>query len=315
MPDLKFTPISYADPEFLSALLDEEEICWREELGWDFAPVRRILSSFIEQRLLPGYVASDDHSVIGYTYFLRHLTKGIIGTLYASRVAHAQEMVDEILALSVKCLKETGGIRRIEAQIMPFNSLDLSGAFTRQGFRCYPRHYLEIDPHSYTGTGFPPGKEKIVHWDESFLACAAEVTLKSYEHQPDAQICEDYRTLQGCENYLRSLLENPGCGHFLPGASFVGLDTRGSPCGVIVGSRISERAGMIPQVAILPSSQGRGLGTALMSHCLSYFKTHGYRTVSLTVTQKNKRAYDWYYRLGFRPRKEFAAFVWDRVQA
>ncbi len=49
-----------------------------------------------------------------------------------------------------------------------------------------------------------------------------------------------------------------------------------------------------------------------MHHSLSAFKELGYRSVSLTVTKKNRRAFEWYQRLGFRLRKEFGAYVWDR---
>ena len=34
--------------------------------------------------------------------------------------------------------------------------------------------------------------------------------------------------------------------------------------------------------------------------------------VSLTVTKKNRRAFEWYQRLGFRVKKEFGAYVWQR---
>jgi ribosomal protein S18 acetylase RimI-like enzyme len=312
MSTLRFAPISYADRDQLAALMDEEERCWMSELQWDYAPVRRILSSFIEQRLLPGYVAVDGHRALGYAYFLTHHAKGIIGSIYAAKLEGAQEVANEILSLVIDCLKETEGIRRIEAQIIPFNNLNLTAGFTRRGFRCYPRYYLELDLHDYSSPGECLSAERIVPWDPAFLSLAAAVTLNSYHNQPDAQVCEDYCTLEGCQSYLRGLLDNPGCGLFIMEASFMGLDASGSPCGFLISSRISNTSGMIPQVAILPSHQGHGLGNALMHHCLSYFKAHGFHTISLTVTKQNKRAFEWYQRLGFRIRREFGAFVWER---
>jgi ribosomal protein S18 acetylase RimI-like enzyme len=312
MSTLKLSPISYTDRSQLAALMDEEELCWMSDLKWDYAPVRRILSSFIEQKRLPGYVASDDRRALGYAYFLAHHSKGIIGTLYASKLASNQEVADEILALAIECLKEAQGIRRIEAQIMPFNNLNLTAGFTRRGFRCYPRYYLELDLQNYSRSGNCSTAEKIVPWDPAFLSLAAQVTFNSYSNQPDSQLCEDYCTIEGCESYLRSLLENPGCGLFMAEASFVGLDSRGAACGFLFSSRISNTSGMIPQVAILPSHQGHGLGNALMHYCLSYFKAQGYHTVSLTVTKQNKRAFEWYQRMGFKIQKEFGAFVWER---
>jgi ribosomal protein S18 acetylase RimI-like enzyme len=49
-----------------------------------------------------------------------------------------------------------------------------------------------------------------------------------------------------------------------------------------------------------------------MKRAFTQLKTLGFRSVSLTVTKKNRRAFDWYQRLGFKIRKEFGAFVWER---
>ena len=69
---------------------------------------------------------------------------------------------------------------------------------------------------------------------------------------------------------------------------------------------------MIPQISIHPGYQGHGLGIALMERALLQFRKQGFRTVSLTVTKKNCRAFEWYQRLGFKVRKEFGAYVWER---
>ncbi len=312
MSTLRFTPISCTDVSQLAALMEEEERCWMSELNWDYAPVRRILASFSEQRLLPGYVALDERGAVAYSYFLTHHSKGIIGTVFAAKHEEAQDVADQILSLAVECLKSTTTIRRIESQIIPFNNLSLTAVFTRHGFKCYPRYYLELDLDAHSLSEGHQAAETVVAWDPSYLRLAAEVTLDSYRGQPDAQLCQDYCTLEGCEGYLRSLMENPGCGLFLSDASFVGLDNLGAPCGYLIASQIARDAGMIPQVAISPSHQGHGLGNALMRGSLSYFKAKNYRTVGLTVTKKNQRAFEWYTRLGFRIRKEFGAFVWER---
>ncbi len=94
---------------------------------------------------MPGYVAIADNKALGYTYFLINQSKGVIGTLYAMNAAHSQEAVDELLALSISCLKDTQNIKRVEAQIMPFHHLNLASAFTRNGFSHCRRYYLDLD--------------------------------------------------------------------------------------------------------------------------------------------------------------------------
>lgn len=313
MPDLKLVPISNADPEMLSALMDEEERAWFTELAWDYSPVRNILTSFMFQNLLPGYLALRGPDAVGYGYYLTHQHKGIIGTIYSPRSEVQQEVADELLAQIIKSLKDIADISRIEAQILPFHYLNLTAGFTRHGFECYPRYFLELDLMSPLRQKEPATSDRIVTWDSSFLQGAAEVAWRSYQDQADAVICEDYGSVPGCESYLRSLVENPGCGTFMPDASFVGLDNRGIPCGFIICSRTSAFAGMIPQIAIHPSHQGCRLGSTLMHRALSRLKALGTRTVSLTVTKKNRRAFEWYQRIGFRARKEFSAYVWVRA--
>ena len=312
MPDLKYIPISHLEESLLLPVMEEEERIWLNDLGWDYSPIRQILVSFIKQKLLPGYVAVNEKKAFGYIYFLVNQAKGIIGALYASKTSHSQEAVEELLSLTIACLKDSQNIKRVEAQIMPFHNLNLTATFTKYGFSYYPRYYLDLDLDAHppkTGHGSP---EKIIPWNSAYLSDAAQMTLLSYRDQTDAEICEDYRTKTGCENYLRSLVENPGCGIFMPEASFISLDSQGSPCGFIICCRISGGAGMIPQIAVHPSYQGRGLGKVLINRTFAQLQTSDYHAVSLTVTKKNRRAFDWYQRLGFKIRKEFGAYVWER---
>ncbi len=312
MPDLNYIPISCLDETLLLPLMEDEARMWMSDLDWDYTPIQRILLSFARQKLLPGYVAVVDGEAAAYAYFLVNGSKGIVGALYALHSVRAQEAVDELLDLSISCLKDTHNIRRVEAQIMPFHGLNLAIPFTRNGFAHLVRYYLDLDLGAHRKKPELPVALRIVPWDSSFLARTAEMTLLSYENQIDAEICEDYRTRTGCESYLRSLVENPGCGVFMPEASFAALDWQGVPCGFVFCCRISTEASIIPQIAVHPSYQGKRLGNTLMNRALVQLKALGFRSVSLTVTQKNLRAFEWYRRLGFKNRKEFGAYVWQR---
>jgi ribosomal protein S18 acetylase RimI-like enzyme len=311
MRDVRILPISQAAPELVGALMRDEERAWRSELNWDYSPIREILVSFLEHNLLPGLVAVDGSKAIGYTYHLIHKHKGIIGTFYALKESCSQEVVNELLAGAIESLTDSGEVRRIEAQIMPFNDIGVIEEFTRHGFSHYSRYFLELPLSGYINPARDTA-DRIISWDSQLLPLAAEVAFRSYQNEADARICEDYCSAPGCESYLRSLVENPGCGTFLPDASYIALDEHGRPCGFIVASRISRGAGMIPQIAIHPSHQGRGVGTGLMRRALGSFQSLGYRSVGLTVTLKNRRAFEWYRRIGFQPRKEFGAYVWER---
>jgi GNAT superfamily N-acetyltransferase len=313
MPDVSVEPLSLADISLVKALMSEEESTWLRELDWDYGPIRRILVRFLEQRLLPGFAAASDTRALGYTYFLVSRGKGMIGTVYATS-PDAQHVADKVLSHAIESLKGTRSLRRIEAQIIPLNGLELNSTFARHGFECFLRHYLELNPNTVSGTA-PDYSGTIVPWNSRHLLPLSEVAYRSYRNSIDADICGDYGSAESCASYLRSLVENPGCGTFLPDSSFVGLDGRGAPCGFILTSRLAQDSAMIPQISIHPAHQGRGLGSALVRKALASLQSAGYRSVRLTVTRQNRRAYDWYLRLGFKNRRDFWAYVWQRTKS
>ncbi len=314
MPDLKILPISQVEHQSLFLLMGDEVQAWIAELGWDYSSVSAILGACVSQNILPGYAALTSGGLSGYGYFLVHQDKGIVGTIYAPRTDVQQEAADGILTSCVRSLRDSIRVRRIEAQIMPFHNISLTTGFIRHGFQFFPRYFLELDLAGYVPSADARhSSTKVIRWDTARLAEGANVVEQSYRNEADAQICEDYCSVPGCESYLRSLIENPGCGSFLPDASFMGIDSEGAACGFIVSSRIAPNSGMIPQIAIHPQHQGKGLGDQLMRKALSCMQAAGMRTVGLTVTKKNRRAFEWYQRLGFRIRKEFGAFVWERT--
>lgn len=311
MPGLRIQRINESERPPLAALMDEEERCWKSELDWDHSPIRRILDMLIARRALPGLVAMDGRRAAGYTYFLIHNRRAVIGTAYA-RPPGAQAVVEALLPPALEDLQESAGIRRIEAQVMPLNGVDLDRIFLPHGFRRYLREYLELDLAEFGASAPPDGGADLVPWDSGYLRQAAAVARRSYENEADALISEDYGSDEGCEGYLRSLVEHPGCGVFLPEASFLALDDEGAPCGFIISSCISPRAGMIAQISVAPSHQGFGLGSRLMACALLRMKEAGLRYVRLTVTRENRRAHAWYLRLGFASRLTFGAYVWLR---
>jgi ribosomal protein S18 acetylase RimI-like enzyme len=310
MPQIDLIPLSQTDPQDLKNLMDIEERTWQDEIDWDYAPIRTILSTFIDQRLLPGFVAVSDKKLIAYLYFLVLRSKGMVGTVFATGPA-AQQATEKILTRAIEALKDTKTVRRIEAQIIPIAGLQLTPIFLHHGFDHFLRHYLELDL-ILLPPNLPRLSMSIVPWHPQYLQQCAEVGFRSYRKGIDSVICADYRSVESCESYIRSLVENPGCGIFLPDASFIALDSRGNPCGFIITSQLSKTSGMIPQISIHPAHQGRGLGSALIRCAVDRLRQTGFRTVRLTVSHQNRRAFDWYERLGFRNRRDFGAFVWTR---
>ena len=77
-------------------------------------------------------------------------------------------------------------------------------------------------------------------------------------------------------------------------------------------SRVRGDAAHITQLCVRRSQQGKGLGAALLEHCLTELAQVGLRTVSLTVTEGNRQAMALYGREGFRVLHPFQAWVWEK---
>ena len=316
MPDIQYIPITNLGESVMLTLMEEEARMWLTDLGWDYSDIQRVLLSFIREKMLPGYVAfTGEKQPVGYLYFIANRAKGSIGALYTTPTTPtdlAQKTADGLLKLAIDCLQNSGGIRRIETQIFPFHGQNYTRIFGIHGFRHYPRLYLVKDIETDVIETDPAAPVKIIPWDSALIGPAAAMTAVCYLNHPDYEIIEDYHTPANCENYLRGLMTGPGCGVFLQDASFMCVNRHGIPCGHVICSRISDRGAQIPQIITHPEWQGRGLGAALMRRCLRQLKAMNFNFLSLVVTVKNTRAMEWYRRIGFRPCREFGAFIWDR---
>jgi ribosomal protein S18 acetylase RimI-like enzyme len=296
--------------------MNEEARMWLTDLGWDYSAIQEVLRSFIRKKMLPGYAAfAGDKRPVGYTFFLANKARGSIGALYTTPTTppdNAQKIADGLLDLAISCFQDSDDIRRIEAQILPFHGQDYARTFTRYGFRRYPRVYLVRNIDAGVTEKEPAVSAKIIPWDHALIAQAAVMTAASYFNHPDYEILKDYHTPANCEDYLRGLVTNPGCGVFLPDASFLCLDGDGNPRGYVICSRISDGRALIPQIATHPAWQGRGIGAALINRCLRQLRAMNFHSLSLVVTEDNSRACEWYQRMEFQPRRKFGAFIWNR---
>jgi ribosomal protein S18 acetylase RimI-like enzyme len=62
-----------------------------------------------------------------------------------------------------------------------------------------------------------------------------------------------------------------------------------------------ETCGTIPLLAVLPESQGSGLGKILITHAETWAKNLGCRLLHLEVFANNQQGKNFYHNLGFKP--------------
>jgi ribosomal protein S18 acetylase RimI-like enzyme len=295
----------------LEPLFQEEVQRWREELCWDYRPSIELIRKFIDSRALGGYAAIQNGKPAGYGFYVLDDHKGLIGGLFASS-HYAQSTVTQILLTEMfGALKAVPRLQRIEAQLMPFGT-ELEPAFLSQFFRLHRRQFMLLRLADAKVAGKPLSEGLgLEPWSDRAFEAAARLIQLAYADHVDSQINDQYCSQAGALKFLRNIVLLPGCGQFLPSASFVvRLPAENNLVGMVLTTTVAQGVGHTTQVCVLPGYQGHSIGRQLMEQAILALRRRNYESLSLTVTSVNKRAVELYEHLGFHTVKSFAAGVW-----
>jgi ribosomal protein S18 acetylase RimI-like enzyme len=289
---------------------------WRETLRWDYSATGAMVLRFMEARALTGYAMLEGTRVIGYSFYVIESSKGLIGDAFIHpeyrNGLHEVQLMTHVL----ETLRASPGLRRIEAQLLNLDGAAVREHFESLGFQGYDRQFLHL---SIPGVGgFPAAEDSAVQmmeWDPRWFQAAAGLILKSYRGHVDSAISDQYRTQAGAVRFLENIIRLPGCGTFLPEASFLAVDgdsVAGNRLrGMILTSVVSDRVAHITQLCVEPKQQSRGLGRRLIGCVARALRAKGFQGATLSVTVSNTPAVELYRRLGFVALTHFPAFVWD----
>jgi len=306
--DLRQTTVPQIEP-----LLLEEARHWREELHWDYESALNLIKRFLEAHALAGCVAIENGVAVGYCFYVLEDHKGLIGGLYVAP-SHEQEsigrrLLDEMM-FSMRALPQ---LHRIEAQLMPFGG-PVESALKDQGFRLYTRQFMLLDLHKKREEvpSINSGM-RMDRWHDRYFESCAKLIYLAYANHVDGDINDQYRSRHGALKFLKNIVLLPGCGQFLPNASFV-LRHPGSDelVGAVLTSEVSPGVGHTTQLCVQPGFQGHSLGRRLMQTSAEALRGLKYNELTLTVTSENHTAVHLYERLGFSTIKSFTAGVWPR---
>jgi len=296
----------------LENLFREEVARWRDELHWDYRPSIDLVRKFIDSRALGGFAAIEDGQPAGYGFYVIEDHKGLIGGLFVAAQHSSGPVTEKLLTEMLVALRATPRLERIEAQLMPFGA-ELDPAFLSQHFRLHSRQFmlLALDKARLSAKQISPGL-RIEPWSDRQFDSAARLIQLAYANHVDGQINDQYRSDSGSLRFLRNIVLLPGCGQFLPEASFLVRPVTGDrPIAMILTSIVAEGVGHTTQVCVMPGYQGSGIGRQLMEHSIQALRKRGFKSLSLTVTAVNTRAVELYEHLGFKLVKTFAAGVWN----
>lgn len=301
-------------PEHLAPLLEEEIAAWRRSLDWDFTASAELVRRFLQVRALNGFAllegAGHNTRVAGYSYYVVEDGKGLIGDFYTRETVRTIANENRLMEAVLDAMWKTP-VRRVEAQLMMLSSYANRVAPFLSRFRQYPRHFLQATlPAAALAARAQPGIT-ILPWTNQMGEEAARLIAGSYQSHVDSWINDQYRSVGGALRFLSNIVQFPGCGLFFQPASFAAMDPTGALCGVSLASLVASDVGHITQLCVAPSERGRSLGYELMRRSMEALAAHGCRSVTLTVTSSNQSALRLYQSMGFHPRRDFAAFVWE----
>ncbi len=312
MPELvELVSLSVAD---LDPLLAEEIETWRERFDWDFRPSADLLRRFLHIRSLYGYALRNGRSILGYAYHVCEGRKGLIGDFYVGRNArnNATEMM--LLGAAVQGLMLAPGVHRIECQLLMLNAPATVQMPFHQYVRRHDRDFMVMGTQHVLSLPARETKVKVTfeRWAEKFKEDAAHLITGAYRGHVDSEINDQYRTIPGARHFLMNIIQYPGCGKFSAPASVVAIDDNtGRLCGMCLSSLVSEKAGHITQLCVLPGMRGAQLGSELLRHALVALTNMGCTSISLTVTCSNVDAIRLYESFGFKILSTFPALVWE----
>jgi ribosomal protein S18 acetylase RimI-like enzyme len=306
--DLRQTSVRQLEP-----LLEEEARHWRDDLHWDYRGALELIKRFLEAHALAGCVAFENGAAAGYSFYVLEEQKGLIGGLYVSAKYPQATIGRRLLEDMLFNMRALPHLSRIEAQLMPFSG-PVDASLNDQGFRLYTRKFMLLDlqkvapPRPGTSDGM-----RLTRWNDRYFEPCAKLIHLSYANHVDGEINDQYRSRNGALRFLKNIILLPGCGQFIPTASYV-LHQPGSDelVAAVLTSEVCSGVGHTTQLCVLPGYQGHGLGRMLMHSSIESLRSMKFHELTLTVTSENHTAVHLYEQLGFHTIKSFTAGVWPR---
>jgi ribosomal protein S18 acetylase RimI-like enzyme len=324
--ELEILDVRHFTARQIRPLLEQEARLWQQRLRWNYDDATELLLQYLDARILPGFVALDRGKICGFTFCVYEGYKAVIGDAFAldNHVLPARETTLELLRQLLQLLAHSPDINRIESQLLLHPTGTLHEPFAAAGFRAYRRLFMQVPiaslraelpdlPPGYPPPGIPSTLE-LRRWEPADYQPAAEIIHASYVNHIDAQINDQYRSLNGSLRFLHNIVRFPGCGVFDAKSSWVLAErSTGALIGVLLASRVRYDTAHITQLCVLPAYRKRRLGCILLHHAMRELARNNFDTVTLTVTQANTPAVTLYEEANFTTAHTFDAHVYERT--
>jgi ribosomal protein S18 acetylase RimI-like enzyme len=308
--DVQVVDLCTVKPAELEDLWQHEIRWWRDRLLWDVSDAFGALRRLVARGGLPGKAVRVNARTVGYACYGITERLGVISGFVVSSECSGAHVGERLLQQSVDEIRRQG-VARIESQFIAGDCPWLVPAFVHAGFRPYWREFLRLDVRPPRGAMRPVPMVSLEPWQGSHLGDAAAILQAAYDGGVEAEIHARYRSTAGCEMVLENILHQGSCGPLVAEASAMARH-RGRGIGFVMVTEVAPRQGHLPQVAVLPEYQRRGIGQWLLDYSLSRLAEGRFDTLSLLVSRANDRALRLYQAMGFQSVLAFPAFIWEQ---
>ncbi|MGE3404957.1 MAG: GNAT family N-acetyltransferase [Vicinamibacterales bacterium] len=324
---MTITDWSAAGADQVATLYAEESRRWLAAYDWDTTAQWHEVEQARTRWNLPGLIAHDAQGrPSGWLYYLPSPDGAQLGGISAEDPRTAQALVEAFAT------REAG--RRITG-FLPDLTPGVEDALARCGLSTTPHLYLvapiatsapapAADDNSSGESGgadapgapavsrgqvpglasLPASAEGVIRsWIRGDEGVAADVLRDAYDSAA-ATLFAPHGAPEEWTAYVRNLVEQIGCGRFIPEASLI-LEASGTPVGCVVVTRLNDRMAHIAQIGIRRGRHGSGEGSQLLAAAMAAARSAGATSISLLVSSRNERALRFYARHGFAERGRF----------
>jgi ribosomal protein S18 acetylase RimI-like enzyme len=283
-----------ADPADTQVLYAREQEFWVRELAWDASTAWREIEQARVTWGLPGFLAIDtDRTLRGWAYFLPEGETVHLGGVVADTQQATCALIDACLESALRPPRP----QRISC-FVPSRAEGFVKALTDRHFVCERYRYL-VRP---IATG--ESQARADAWSPADLLPAAALLREAYGQ--DGRHFAPHGTPEEWEQYVRSLVERPGCGVIEPTATRVLHGEHGVEA-LVLATRIAPGTLHLPQVAVHPSRRRQGIAGRLVEDACRAGAMRGARQATLLVNERNTAACELYEKMGFVDKSEFVA--------
>lgn len=300
-----------ASADVVAPLYAAEHARWAAELDWDARANWLVIEAARVQGTLPGYLALDRAGgVAGWAFY--HLQDDVlqVGGLTGRTHSIARTLLNTIMRSP-----EAARARDVACFVLP--DQPATTAFVQRRFEALTFLYLRRDLTAHHPVADSPLEPLTTTHPARLRAWSAQedapdtvrLMASAYGDSEAARCFAGRRGLEGWVQYVKQLINTPGCGLLLPAASVAARAPDGTLCGVVLTTSIGPQAAHIAQIVVDPDYGRQGIGRRLVEAACRAVSGEGRRYMTLLVAETNSPARALYDAAGFEPRSQFL-FGW-----